>query len=211
MDYLDKTIEAYDSAVSKYASATGGMVNELEMQIMLDNLPTEYRTILDVGCGPGRDTQFLKQRGYEVIGIDMSKGLLESARQRYHDIEFNYMDVRKLEFDKNSFGAIWCNAVLLHLNDEDLAAALKEIYRVLKPGGVVAISMKKGSGEKEVLETFSTDLSRFYNYKTLKLLNPMVEASGFQIIESHELNERERFGPDKRDLDWIWTFAIKPE
>ena len=210
MDYVAKTIQAYDAAPDKYASATGDMVNIVEMDLMLSHMPSSEKKILDVGCGPGRDAHVLDGKGYRIIGIDLSKELLKKARELHSGLEFEQMDVRKLEFPDNTFGAVWCNAVLLHLNDKDLEIALQEIFRVLTPQGILAASFKKGSGERELLETFSTDLSRYYNFKSQEALSAIVEEQGFQVIESHVLNERERFGQDKRDLDWVWTIARKP-
>ncbi|MDB5160838.1 MAG: hypothetical protein JWO96_218 [Candidatus Saccharibacteria bacterium] len=209
MDYIEKTIQAYDSSADKYASSTDDMANKQEIQQMLDYMPDGEKVILDVGCGPGRDAQIMTDNGISVIGIDMSKELIKKAQQLHPGINFALMDVRNLEFPDNSFGAVWCNMVLLHLNDEDLKTALVEIHRILKPEGIVAISFKKGDGAKEVLETFSTDLSRFYNFKTQETLNQMVEEQNFEVLDSHEFNERQRFGSDKRDLDIVWTFAKK--
>jgi hypothetical protein len=87
--------------------------------------------------------------------------------------------------------------------------ALKEIGRVLVPKGVLAVSMKEGEGEKEVVEKFSSELSRFYNFKDEKKLNSLIQQCRFEVKQSHILNERERFGPDKRDLNWVWSFAIR--
>ncbi len=185
------------------------MVNEVEMQLLLDLMPVGEKTILDVGCGPGRDAQIMTDKGLDVTGIDMSWELIKRAQQLHPEVGFQLMDVRNLEFPDNSFGGAWCNAVLLHLNDDDLKAALSEIHRVLKPQGIIGASFKKGEGSQEVVETFSTDLSRFYNFKTQETLAALMEAQSFKIEESHELNERERFGPDKRDLDWVWVFGRK--
>ncbi len=105
MDYLEKTIHAYDVAPDKYASATGVMVNELEIGIMLQNMPGGEKAILDVGCGPGRNAQILSRRGYKVTGIDMSKELLERAKRTNPELDFRLMDVRNLGFSDDTFGA----------------------------------------------------------------------------------------------------------
>lgn len=208
-DYVDKTIEAYDHAPDKYSSATVGMVNKVEMDIMLGYLPSGDLPILDVGCANGRDSKVLSDLGYKTAGIDLSQELLKIAKREHPKLSFSYMDVRKLNFDDESFSGAWCNAVLLHLNENDLVKALKEIRRVLVPRGVIAVSFKEGAGERNVIERFSTELSRFYNFKSLENLNHLLESCGFQVKESYVLNEKERFGNDKRDLNWVWPFATK--
>jgi len=208
-DYIAKTIQAYDNAPDKYASATGEMINRPELEIMLKYLSDQSLPILDVGSGSGRDAEILTKMGYKTVSIDLSAELLRKAKSLHPDLEFKHMDIRKLDFPDNSFGGIWCNAVLLHLNDDDLARALEEIYRVLAPEGIVAVSFKEGEGSREVVDTFSSELARFYNFKKDTELNDALHKAGFVIKESHKLNERERFGPDKRDLNWIWSFATK--
>ena len=210
LDYISKTIAAYDASPDKFVTNTDVMVNELEMRKMLKLLQSKDATILDIGCGSGKDAQRLVDMGYKVTGIDLSEGLLEKARQLHPGIDLRKMDMRQLDFDNEAFDAIWCNATLLHLNDEDIRLTLKEISRVLKLGGVLAVSFKEGSGSKEVLETFSTDLVRFYTFQTIESLNTLLGEAGFMVKDNTRLNERERFGSDKRDLNWVWAFAVKP-
>ena len=208
-DYIARTIQAYDNAPDKYASATDAMVNAVELEIMLKYLPNKSLPILDVGSGTGKDSQVLTKMGYKTMGIDLSKQLLNKAKSLHPELDFKYMDARNLEFEDNSFGGVWCNAVLLHLNDENLGKALSEIYRVLVPKGAVAVSFKEGEGSREVVEKFSTELARFYNFKSGDELNQELQKAGFTVKQSHRLNERQRFGPDKRDLNWAWAFATK--
>lgn len=208
-DYIKKTIEAYDNAPDKYASATGDMINQLELEIMLKYIKDKTLPILDVGSGSGRDSDLLTKMGYKTVAIDFSKQLLSKAKSLHPQLDFKYMDVRNLEFEDNTFSGAWCNAVLLHLNDEDLRRALSEIYRVLVPKGILAVSFKEGEGSHEVVEKFSSELARFYNFKSEQTLNETVAKAGFSVKQSHKLNERERFGPDKRDLNWVWSFATK--
>ncbi|HEY4963195.1 MAG TPA: class I SAM-dependent methyltransferase [Candidatus Saccharimonadales bacterium] len=206
-DYMAKTIQAYDNAPDKFVTTTDVMINAVEMGIMLKYMPDKSLPILDVGSG--KDSGVLTKMGYKTVGIDMSKQLLDRAKSLHPDLDFEYMDVRNLDLEDNSFGSVWCNAVLLHLNDQDLEKALIEIYRVLAPKGIVAVSFKEGEGSREVIETFSSESSRFYNFKSEQGLNRILENAGFIIKQNHTLNERERFGPDVRDLDWVWSFGTK--
>lgn len=207
MDYIQKTIAAYDSSPEKYASATTDMVNTDEIDRLIKYIPAQVQTLMDVGCAFGRDCLAFKKRGLSITGIDMSAELLKRAKEQMPHIEFMQMDVRDLNFSDHSFGAIWCNAVLLHLNDSDLVKALHELRRVLVEGGAIAISFKFGEGEKTFVEDFSASQERYYNFKTEDALNALLNENGFTVKESYILNERERFGPSKRDLNWVWSFA----
>lgn len=208
-DYITRTLQAYELGVDRYRTSTADAINTIEIDQLLACVPASGR-ILDAGCAFGRDTRVIADRGLDVSGIDLSPKFIEHARSLYPDLSFEVMDVRSLRFPDSYFAGIYCNAVLLHLKDEDIAIALKEFYRVLEPGGVVALSFKEGTGSEEKVETFSSDSVRFFNYQTVASAEALVRAAGFEVVESHTLNERERFGPQYRDLNWVWVFGRKP-
>jgi len=87
--------------------------------------------------------------------------------------------------------------------------ALHKFYRVLKPKGVLCVGLKEGEGSEEIVEKFTSDGARFYNYKTLSETEALVRDAGFTVKKSYIINERKRFGPDKRDLNWIYCFGVK--
>lgn len=165
--------------------------------------------VLDAGCAYARDAAIMADQGLDVTGIDLSDSLLAKAHELHPHISVSKMDVRKLAFPDATFGGIWCNAVLLHLNDEDVLTALREFNRVLVPGGALLVSFKEGTGQREFVESLTSTQSRYYNYKTQGEVETMLRGAGFAIRKSYVLNEREVFGPDKRDLNWVYCFASK--
>ena len=99
--------------------------------------------VLDFGCGPGTITVGLAgavEPG-EVHGIDMEESQIAMARSAaeaggHDNATFHVGDITALPFEDNSFDVAHCHAVLMHV--PDTAAALSEVKRVLKPGGIVA-------------------------------------------------------------------------
>lgn len=98
------------------------------------------RTILDFGCGSGENSLLLAIRGAHVIGVDISTALLSLAARRLalkgftqNDAEFIAGSAHDLPIDDASVDGVFGIAILHHL---DLAAAAREIHRVLKPGGI---------------------------------------------------------------------------
>ena len=99
--------------------------------------------LLDVGCGPGTITVDLAARVSpgEVVGVDASAAVLEIARSAATDagvrIEFRTADAMDLPFEDDSFDVVHAHQVLQHLTDP--VAALREMARVCRPGGVIAV------------------------------------------------------------------------
>lgn len=207
-NYIEKTISAYNNNPQKYIQRTKEMIPYHAIDKMIKYLPSGS-LMLDAGCAFGRDTKIFADKGLKTIGIDLSEQLLNEARKRFPQIEFRQMDVRKLDFPSNYFDGIWCNAVLLHLKDEDIIKALKEFNRVLKKNGILCISFKEGAGSEEKIESFSSDNSRFFNYQTKETVDKLIREAGLIPIETYLVSERKTHGLDKRGLNWIYSFSRK--
>jgi len=207
-EYIKKTIAAYNASPQKYAEKTQSLTPHPEIEEFLSDI-SKNGTILDAGCANGRDTQFFVDQGFKVVGIDLSEELIKIAKRTISDAEFRLMDLRKLEFSDNYFDGIWCNATLHHLNIEDSKKALNEFCRVLKPRGKLFISVKEGQGSEDLLETFSSDNSRFYMYQTIESLEGLLLGAKLNPIKTHVINEKEKFGKDTRDLNWVNSYSMK--
>ena len=207
--YVRRTIAAYDQSTAQYERATRDMTPTAELDLFTSLLPHGQGQVLDVGCAYGRDTALLAERGVKVIGIDLSLAFVERARELNPGLAFEQMDACALTFPEARFTGIWCQATLLHLTDDDVAVALREFARVLVPGGAVFASFKEGEGSEGVVEKFSSDYSRFYQYQTPKNVRTLLTAAGFDVVTVECENERERFGPGYRDLNWIHAFAVR--
>jgi SAM-dependent methyltransferase len=94
--------------------------------------------ILDAGCGPGEMAAMLMQRGYEVWGIDIAEPMVRHARERCRSNRFRVGDIERIPFPDSTFDGVVCLGVLEYLDAD--AKALREIGRVLKPGGKAVVS-----------------------------------------------------------------------
>jgi SAM-dependent methyltransferase len=97
------------------------------------------RTVLEVGCGPGRDGAAIAAAGFEYTGTDLSPGMVEVARTA--GLDARVASATSLPFDDNSFDAAWSMSMLMHLDDAELDLALAQISRVLVPGALFAAGM----------------------------------------------------------------------
>lgn len=99
-------------------------------QVLTSLLGDGAGSLLDVGCGTGSYTAALARRGWDVTGVDISEDMLRLARER--GVQAVLADATSLPFEDASFDA--AVSVLTNTDLDDLAAVLREIARVLRPG-----------------------------------------------------------------------------
>lgn len=96
--------------------------------------------ILDIGCGNGRLIEFLKPYIFAYMGVDLSDGLLQEARNKYAEYSFQQGDILTMDIDQK-FDVIFSIAVLNHIPTQQLQLqALKSLYNHLKPGGIICMT-----------------------------------------------------------------------
>jgi ubiquinone/menaquinone biosynthesis C-methylase UbiE len=102
--------------------------------------------VLDLGCGPGHIAAFLYSNGCtNIVGLDLSKGMIDVAEKAYGHITFLQEDMMALPFDDGSVQAATALYSIIHFDDEGLLIALKEINRVLHPGSDFLVSFHIGN------------------------------------------------------------------
>ena len=129
----------------------------------------EQASILDLGCGSGRDTLAFKNKGHQVEAIDYSAELVENAR------ELTGMNVRHQSFyelnEVAKYDGIWACASLLHCERDRLAEVLGRILKALKPNGVCYMSFKYGNTDREKEGRSFTDLNEQQAHDLLKQID----------------------------------------
>lgn len=98
-------------------------------------VPPPPQTTLEIGCGEGRVTRDLRERGYKTVAVDVSPTLLEAARAADPAGEYIRAPAERLPFDAASFELVVSYNSLMDV--DDMATAVSEIGRVLEPGGVL--------------------------------------------------------------------------
>ncbi len=165
--YIKMTERAYDEASQEFVGEQWDNYQDIvrpNLEFFVKLLPKNGK-VLDIGCGVGRDSHYFTSNGFETVGIDFSKRMVEEARKRVSKAEFFKMDMRKLNFEDETFDGIWATAALLHVPKNDISKALREIIRVLKKGGILFIGTIEGEGEKIIEEPqYGKDFKRLFSF-----------------------------------------------
>jgi ubiquinone/menaquinone biosynthesis C-methylase UbiE len=110
---------------------------DLDREVIRNHLgDLHFDTILEIGCGTGKNTSFLSRIGQNVRAVDFSQGMIARAREKVQaeNVHFSSLDItRPWELESGSFDLIVCCLVLEHI--EHLSHVFSEAARVLRPGG----------------------------------------------------------------------------
>jgi SAM-dependent methyltransferase len=109
------------------------------------NVPTPK--VCDLGCGSGHIGAHLQSLGLQVIGIDLSPGMVDEARRRYPQVPYEVGDMQDLKLGKDSLGGIVALYSIIHLRRENLVDAFRGMSHVLKRGGLLLVAFHRGQGE----------------------------------------------------------------
>jgi 2-polyprenyl-3-methyl-5-hydroxy-6-metoxy-1,4-benzoquinol methylase len=97
----------------------------------------------DIGCGSGREVDWLDTNGFSAEGFDASEGLLAEARARYPDLKFTHAELPDLAgIPANSFDNVLCETVIMHLDRAEIPAAVHRLLDIVKPSGVLYLSWR---------------------------------------------------------------------
>ena len=109
-------------------------------QLALQNLKIDRHTqVLDLCCGSGQTTQFLVQKSDRVMGLDISPVALNRAKQNVPQAKYVEGLAQAMPFSDNQFDLVHTSAALHEMNPQELEQIFKEVYRVLKPGGIFTL------------------------------------------------------------------------
>ena len=145
---FDGYTERYRDAVQESISFSGAdhdLFTQIKSDVLLDLASesagsAEGLAFLDVGCGPGETDAFLEGRVRSLVGVDVAAGMVEQAQRRNPWAEYrHYAAGDPIPYDDASFDVCFTICVLHHVAVERRPALVKEMKRVCRPGGLIAV------------------------------------------------------------------------
>jgi SAM-dependent methyltransferase len=142
------TIAHYDRLAEEFRDGTRDHDVSQNRSALLDAIEGDRPySILDLGCGPGRDLHYFRALGHDAVGLDGSKQFVAMARA-YSGCEVVHQDFLAMELPKSRFDGVFANASLFHVPSQELPRVLLELSETLKPGGVLFCSNPRGNNEE---------------------------------------------------------------
>ncbi len=166
-----KTIDAYTARVAQYLVIPLPR-EQLEARQAFADAVGAGGYVLDLGSGPGSDSGFLMRQGLKVRALDATPAFVEHARDNGVDAHLGTFDdvTEVAEYD-----GIYASFSLLHAPRADFPRHLGAIHTALKPGGLLFLGMKLGTGEHR------DELDRYYTYYSQPEIEGALAAAGFTI------------------------------
>jgi SAM-dependent methyltransferase len=168
---------------------------------LLRILPTPGATVLEIGCGSGREAEFLRSHGYEVTGIDASAAMVAEA-VRIHPGLAGRLSRDTLPLPMHSsllqrtFDAVVSVAVFMHVPDAELEAAAAQIRILVRPGGILFIDVSR---DRAALEAERDGIGRLFRERDPDEYRRLFERQGFILVDRHESGD----SLSRTGLRWI--------
>ncbi len=202
-----RTIAHYDEHAEQLAdSYHSADVGRLHARL-LAAFPT-HSTLLELGCGAGRETAFLLNNGFDIRGVDASAAMLSAARARHPELEERLHQTSlpaRLPFPDRSFDGVLALAVLMHLAPSVIVDTFVDVARLLRPGGVFFVSVPLA---RDDVGTDSRDpKGRLFTMLTAAEWQNRLCQAGFETSDTHT-------DPDtlnRSGIRWLSLIARLPQ
>jgi len=178
-DLSTRTVAHYDGKAQSFAEATRDHDVSQNYAALLDAIegPPPF-TILDLGCGPGRDLAYFESQGHVAVGLDASARFVEMARART-GCEVLHQSFLDMTLEPEKFHGIFANASLFHVPTQELARVLGTLRAALRPRGVLFCSNPRG------MDTEGFSGERYGAFLSLETWRAHVSAAGFTELSHY--------------------------
>lgn len=201
---------SYDRIAAAYAERIGGeLAGKPADRALLDELaagtgPAGGGWIGDLGCGPGHVAAYLADRGARVLGVDLSPGMLAQAPP---GLPVAAGDLLALPLADGALAAAVAFYSLIHLPAGSEVAALRELRRVLAPGGTLLAAVHVGDEVRHLDEMWGRPVSLDFRFFPIQALTGWLREAGLRVVA---VTEREHYPDVEVETRRAYVRAVRP-
>src|SRR5512138_576569 len=185
---IKDTQSSYDAVASDYAERFKDEMDDKPFdRACLDRLAREagdLGPICDLGCGPGQIARYLHRQGVKTLGVDLSPNMVAEAQRLNPEIHFHEGNMLSLPDPDNSWGGIAAFYCIIHIPPAQVVDALREMKRVLKPGGLLLITFHIGEEIKHVELWWEKPVDLDFAFYQPAEMEAWLKEGGFELEET---------------------------
>jgi 2-polyprenyl-3-methyl-5-hydroxy-6-metoxy-1,4-benzoquinol methylase len=208
MEPFGISVKRFDEFASEYAERFNNIdAYRVHFDKFCDLAKSKQPKILELACGPGNVTRYLKQKlqDAQIIAIDLAPKMIDIAKKSVSGVDFRIMDVREIKTLHTQFDLIMCSFCLPFLSKTDTYQLISDCSSTLVENGILYLSTMEGDETKAGFETtsFSGDSQVYFNYHKQQDLENALLDNGFSIDYSTSQDYHEPDGSTLTDLIMI--------
>ena len=179
-DQYKNTIETWKKLASVYHEKFKDLkIYDESYEVFISHLNSETPSILEIGCGPGTVTNWLKNRlpKSKIIATDVAVEMIEFAKSKISGVNFQILDARNLNTVEGTFDGLLCGFCIPYLTITDTQQFIQAASRKLKPNGVIYISFIDDDYSNSHVQTGSTgDSMKVHFYRETDIATLFAES-----------------------------------
>ena len=186
--FIHNTQTSYDQVATEYAEKFKDEMDDKPFdRDCLDRLAREVGKlgpICDMGCGPGQIARYLHRQGVDTLGVDLSPRMVAEAQRLNPEVHFHQGDMLCLPDADDSWGGIAAFYCIIHIPREQIVDALREMKRVLKPGGVLLVTFHIGHEIKHLDEWLEKPVNLDFAFFQPEEMEAWLQEAGYELQET---------------------------
>ena len=193
----EDTRATYDTVARQYADAIAGELDNKPFdREVLDRFAERLAGqghVVELGAGPAHVAAYLQGRGVDVSALDLSSAMVDEAKRLFPGLQAVVGDMLDLPYANGSLSGLVAFYSIIHFDDKQLQQAFKEMARVLRTGGYVALAFHIGDEVVHREQWWDLPVVLDARFLPVDLVTRLLEKAGLEVVS---VEEREPYAPE---------------
>ncbi len=184
----DDTIRAYEAISELYDAQTKDFWEQFPKRIFSEFCSLlKGNRVLDLGSGPGRDAEYLRDLGMDVSCVDGAESMIHITEKK----GFNSIlkDLRSEDIQFYNYNGVWAYSSFIHITIPEAKKVLERISHSMKEGSILFLGLIEGNGY-ESLSVSGSEFIRMFQYYTRETIEEIITGTGFRLLKIEEFKPK---------------------